>query len=127
MPALFVKSQQDAVKRFFQQNGYIGYDTVRPGLSRCCCSAQPPFRQAVLARILPPPSSPSKHSSPRHTDIIDSPIFCRQVSKYGIPAPRQFLAQHFPEGIALDSTYVAPSVVDHVEACVEEALAAGTW
>ncbi|GAB4816872.1 hypothetical protein N2152v2_003918 [Parachlorella kessleri] len=76
VPALFVKSQQDAVKRFFQQNGYIGYDTV---------------------------------------------------SKYGIAAPRQFLPQHFPDGIALDSAFVAPSVVDQVEACAEEALQAGSW
>lgn len=29
VPASYVASQQDAVKRFFQQNGYIGYDTVR--------------------------------------------------------------------------------------------------
>lgn len=28
VPAVFVRSQQDAVKRFFQQNGYIGYDMV---------------------------------------------------------------------------------------------------
>lgn len=56
-----------------------------------------------------------------------SPVPLLQVSRYGIPAPRAFLAQHFPEGIALDSAYVAPSVVHHVEACVEEALTAGTW
>ena len=29
VPATYVASQQAAVKRFFQQNGYIGYDTVR--------------------------------------------------------------------------------------------------
>ncbi len=50
-----------------------------------------------------------------------------QVSKYGIAAPRQFLPQHFPDGIALDSAFVAPSVVDQVEACAEEALQAGSW
>ena len=31
VPASYVRSQQDAVKRFFQQNGYIGYDTVGAG------------------------------------------------------------------------------------------------
>lgn len=31
VPASYVASQQDAVRRFFQQNGYIGYDTVRGG------------------------------------------------------------------------------------------------
>ena len=50
-----------------------------------------------------------------------------QVSRYGIPVPRAFLQQHFPEGLALDSAFVAPSVVDQVEASVEEALSAGSW
>ncbi|KAL4425678.1 hypothetical protein ABPG75_009694 [Micractinium tetrahymenae] len=76
VPASYVASQQDAVKRFFQQNGYIGYDTAK---------------------------------------------------QYGIPAPKQFLAQHFPDGIALDSAFVSPAVVDQVEATVEEAMAGGGW
>lgn len=29
VPAAYVAAQQDAVRAFFQQNGYIGYDTVR--------------------------------------------------------------------------------------------------
>ncbi|EFN57486.1 hypothetical protein CHLNCDRAFT_143015 [Chlorella variabilis] len=73
VPATYVQSQQDAVTRFFQQNGHIAYDTVR---------------------------------------------------QYGIPAPRPFLAHHFPDGLALDSAYLSPAVV---EAAAEEALAAGGW
>lgn len=29
VPTSYVAAQQDAVRTFFQQNGYIGYDTVR--------------------------------------------------------------------------------------------------
>ncbi|KAI3438673.1 hypothetical protein D9Q98_001094 [Chlorella vulgaris] len=76
VPVSYVRSQQDAVRAFFQQNGYIGYDTV---------------------------------------------------TRYGIPSARPFLAEHFPDGIALDSAYLSPAVVDQVEAAVEEALAAGGW
>jgi hypothetical protein len=41
-------------------------------------------------------------------------LYRPQVKQYGIPAGRQFLAQHFPDGIALDSAYVSPAVVDQV-------------
>lgn len=39
-----------------------------------------------------------------------------QVKQYGVPNAKQFLAQHFPDGVALDSAYVSPAVVDQVGA-----------
>jgi hypothetical protein len=37
-----------------------------------------------------------------------------QVKQYGIPQPRAFLEQHFPDGAALESAFVSPAVVDQV-------------
>eukprot|EP00887_Chlorella_sp_A99_P000841 scaffold5.g841.t1 len=50
-----------------------------------------------------------------------------QVAKYGVPSAQQFLAQAFPDGVALGSAYLAPAVVEQVAAAAEEALAAGSW
>ena len=37
--------------------------------------------------------------------------------QYGVPAsPKPFLAAHFPDGLALDTAYVAPAVINQVGA-----------
>lgn len=57
----------------------------------------------------PAPSQPSAQplSPPR------SPT-APQVKQYGVPNAKQFLAQHFPDGVALESAYVSPAVVGQV-------------
>ncbi len=43
VPAAYVAAQQDAVRAFFQQNGYIGYDTVRWLTAGLLCSQRLPL------------------------------------------------------------------------------------
>jgi hypothetical protein len=76
IPASFARSQQDFVRSFFQQNGYIAYD---------------------------------------------------MATKNGVNNPAQYLAQAFPEGLALSSAFVAPTVSHQVEAAVEDAVQSGSW
>ncbi|KAL3152351.1 hypothetical protein ABBQ32_001414 [Trebouxia sp. C0010 RCD-2024] len=75
-PAIYAKSQQEAVKRFYEQNNYIGYDTV---------------------------------------------------AKLGIAASKQHLQTTFPDGIALESAFVSPSVIHQLDASAEDAAASGSW
>lgn len=43
VPSAYVAAQQDAVRAFFQQNGYIGYDTVRWLTAGLLCSQRLPL------------------------------------------------------------------------------------
>ena len=72
-----------------------------------------------------PPSQASGASQASARPRRASPRARPQVKQYGIPNARAFLAQHFPDGHALESAYVSPAVVGQVEAAVEEALAPG--
>lgn len=137
VPASYVQSQQDAVRRFFQQNGHIGYDTVRAGwvFQEWREESGMGGRMAAVAELPPsldaPLNSPTNHWCHPKPPTKPHPIPpCPpkpQVKQYGIPNARAFLAQHFPDGLALESAYVSPAVVDQVEATVEEALAGGGW
>ncbi|WIA28133.1 hypothetical protein OEZ86_010705 [Tetradesmus obliquus] len=49
------------------------------------------------------------------------------VRKAGISNEKAYLKQSFPEGLALESVYVSPSVVSQAEAAVDEALRNGAW
>lgn len=124
VPASYVASQQDAVKRFFQQNGYIGYDTVRGGCRTAgrwawSCSAGRtgslrgcgPGLPGTLSRRLDRRRSPALNIG--RPPLLRPPSLL-QAKQYGIPGPSQFLAQHFPDGVALDSAFVSPAVVDQV-------------
>lgn len=75
-PAIYARSQQEAVKRFYEQNNYIGYETV---------------------------------------------------AKLGIAASKQHLQTTFPDGIALESAFVSPSVIHQLDASAEDAVASGSW
>ncbi|KAL0031439.1 hypothetical protein WJX77_000485 [Trebouxia sp. C0004] len=75
-PTIYAKSQQESVRRFYEQNSYIGYDTV---------------------------------------------------SKLGISSAKQHLQTTFPDGIALETAFVNPTVVHQLDASAEDAAASGSW
>jgi hypothetical protein len=49
------------------------------------------------------------------------------LKKLAIPNPKQYLEGKYPDGIALETVFVHPSLVNQLDAAVEEALANGTW
>ena len=49
------------------------------------------------------------------------------VAKLGISSGRQHLQSTFPDGIALDTAFVNPSVVHQLDASAEDAAASGSW
>ena len=49
------------------------------------------------------------------------------VTKAGITNPKAHLESLFPGGMALVGAYVAPSLVEQLDAAAEEALGAGSW
>ncbi|DBB10622.1 TPA: hypothetical protein ACH3X3_007133 [Trebouxia sp. C0006] len=75
-PTIYAKSQQESVRRFYEQNSYIGYDTV---------------------------------------------------SKLGISSGKHHLQTTFPDGIALETAFVNPTVVHQLDASAEDAAASGSW
>lgn len=49
------------------------------------------------------------------------------IAKLGISSGRQHLQTTFPDGIALDTAFVNPSVVHQLDASAEDAAASGSW
>lgn len=49
------------------------------------------------------------------------------VSKLGIPSGKQHLQTTFPQGIALETAFVNPTVVHQLDASAEDAAASGSW
>ena len=49
------------------------------------------------------------------------------VAKLGIPSAQAHLQAAFPDGIALETAFVAPELVQHLDGAVEEALGAEHW
>ncbi len=49
------------------------------------------------------------------------------VIKLGISQPKQYLQENFPAVLALDTAVVHSSILDQVDAALEEAMVAGEW
>lgn len=49
------------------------------------------------------------------------------VTKLGVANAQQHLAGLFPDGLALQSAFVAPSQVQQLDAAIEEALETDAW
>lgn len=49
------------------------------------------------------------------------------VAKTGIASAKQHLQTSFPDGIALESTFVSPAVVHQLDAAAEDAVSSGSW
>ncbi|KAF7805522.1 E3 UFM1-protein ligase 1-like protein [Senna tora] len=49
------------------------------------------------------------------------------LHKLGIPQPIQFLQSRYPEGIPLVTTFVHPSMIEMLDAAIEDALERGSW
>jgi len=49
------------------------------------------------------------------------------VTKLGISSGKQHLQATFPDGIALETAFVSPSVVHQLDASAEDAVASGSW
>ena len=49
------------------------------------------------------------------------------VTKLGIPSAQAYLQANFPDGIALETAFVGPELVQQLDAAVEEALSAEQW
>lgn len=60
---------------------------------------------------------------------LSQPHACRYetVAKLGIAASKQHLQTTFPDGIALESAFVSPSVIHQLDASAEDAVASGSW
>ncbi len=50
-----------------------------------------------------------------------------KLSKINIPEPRKYLLVNFPEGLPLETCFVASSVIQQVDASVSDALANNAW
>ncbi|WOK93753.1 hypothetical protein Cni_G02454 [Canna indica] len=49
------------------------------------------------------------------------------LHKLAIPQPKQYLQSRYPEGIPLDAVFVHPSVVEMLDAAIEDAVEHGNW
>ncbi|XAR59030.1 hypothetical protein NMG60_11014646 [Bertholletia excelsa] len=49
------------------------------------------------------------------------------LQKLGIPQPIQFLQSRFPDGIALVTMFVHPSMIEMLDAAAEDAIERGSW
>ncbi|KAK6776870.1 hypothetical protein RDI58_027871 [Solanum bulbocastanum] len=49
------------------------------------------------------------------------------LQKLGIPQPSQFLQSRYPDGISLDSTFAHPSIIEMLDAAVEDAIERNSW
>lgn len=49
------------------------------------------------------------------------------LQKLGIPQPIQFLQSRYPEGKPLVTTFVHPSMIEMLDAAIEDALERGSW
>lgn len=49
------------------------------------------------------------------------------LKKLGVASPKQYLHQKYTEGIALETAFVHPSLVDQIEAVSEEAVTGSSW
>ncbi|KAK4709585.1 hypothetical protein R3W88_030510 [Solanum pinnatisectum] len=49
------------------------------------------------------------------------------LQKLGIPQPSQFLQSRYPDGISLDSTFAHPSIIEMLDAAVEDAIECNSW
>nr|XP_010937739.1 E3 UFM1-protein ligase 1 homolog isoform X1 [Elaeis guineensis] len=49
------------------------------------------------------------------------------LHKLAIPQPKQYLQSRYPEGIALDAVFVHPSLVEMLDAAIEDAVEHGNW
>ncbi|KAJ8551797.1 hypothetical protein K7X08_028240 [Anisodus acutangulus] len=49
------------------------------------------------------------------------------LQKLGIPQPSQFLQSRYPDGISLDSTFAHPSIIEMLDATVEDAIERNSW
>ena len=56
-------------------------------------------------------------------------LHCRyeSVTKHGIANPRQHMQSAFPGGIALDTVFVNPSLLQQLDAAVEDAITSASW
>ena len=49
------------------------------------------------------------------------------MTKHGIANPRQHLQSTFPGGIALETVFVNPSLLQQLDAALEDAIASASW
>ncbi|XP_070043962.1 E3 UFM1-protein ligase 1 homolog isoform X2 [Nicotiana tomentosiformis] len=49
------------------------------------------------------------------------------MQKLGIPQPSQFLQSRYPDGISLDTAYAHPSMIEMLDAAVEDAIERNSW
>ncbi|XP_038988992.1 E3 UFM1-protein ligase 1 homolog isoform X2 [Phoenix dactylifera] len=49
------------------------------------------------------------------------------LHKLAMPQPKQYLQSRYPEGIALDGVFVHPSLVEMLDAAIEDAVEHGNW
>ncbi|CAL9044027.1 unnamed protein product, partial [Musa banksii] len=49
------------------------------------------------------------------------------LHKLAIPQPKQYLQSRYPEGILLDAVFVHPSMVEMLDASIEDAVEHGNW
>ncbi|THU66088.1 hypothetical protein C4D60_Mb05t10500 [Musa balbisiana] len=49
------------------------------------------------------------------------------LHKLAIPQPKQYLQSRYPEGILLDAVFVHPSMVEMLDAAIEDAIEHGNW
>ncbi|KAJ8505791.1 hypothetical protein OPV22_006677 [Ensete ventricosum] len=49
------------------------------------------------------------------------------LHKLAIPQPKQYLQSRYPEGILLDAVFVHPSMVEMLDAAIEDAVEHGNW
>ncbi|KAF3633355.1 E3 UFM1-protein ligase 1 -like protein [Capsicum annuum] len=54
-------------------------------------------------------------------------ITYQALQKLGIPQPSQYLQSRYPEGISLDSTFAHPSIIEMLDAAVEDAIERNSW
>ncbi|CAN4119993.1 unnamed protein product [Withania somnifera] len=54
-------------------------------------------------------------------------ISYQDLQKLGIPQPSQFLQSRYPDGIPLDSTFAHPSIIEMLDAAVEDAIERNSW
>ena len=92
VPSIHTRGQDNYVKRFFASNSYIGQD----GVSLASLSLSKSFLFGLIEKS--------------------------KLMRLGIQQPAAYMKAKFPDCIPLVTCYIAPAVVDQVNASLEEAL-----
>jgi hypothetical protein len=61
------------------------------------------------------------------TELLSYLAEYNKLSKISIPEPRKYLMANFPEGLPLETCYIANSVIQQVDASVDHALLNNAW